>query len=79
MWSTRSDEAATWAPPSLPLDVIAACFIGGASASGGVGTVVGAIIGVRTRGMLMVVKRLGADVTVTWPAAPSAGASRVDR
>ena len=27
------------------LDVIAACFIGGASAKGGVGTIIGAIIG----------------------------------
>lgn len=27
------------------LDAIAACFIGGASASGGIGTVIGAIVG----------------------------------
>ena len=29
--------------------------------------------------LLRALRRLGADVTVTWPAAPSAGASRVDR
>ena len=34
------------------LDAIAACFIGGASASGGVGTIIGAIIGGFIMGIL---------------------------
>jgi putative multiple sugar transport system permease protein len=34
------------------LDAIAACFIGGASASGGVGTIVGAVVGAMVMGVL---------------------------
>jgi len=34
------------------LDVIAACFIGGASASGGVGKVMGAVIGAFIMGVM---------------------------
>ena len=34
------------------LDAIAACYIGGASATGGVGTVVGAIVGGLVMGVL---------------------------
>jgi putative multiple sugar transport system permease protein len=36
----------------MELDVIAACYIGGASASGGIGTVVGAIVGAFIMGVL---------------------------
>ncbi|MFX6786338.1 sugar ABC transporter permease, partial [Acinetobacter baumannii] len=45
-----------WATPKsgdgFELDVIAACFIGGASASGGVGTVMGAVIGAFIMGVM---------------------------
>ncbi|WP_407049653.1 multiple monosaccharide ABC transporter permease [Methyloraptor flagellatus] len=45
-----------WATPKtgdgFELDVIAACFIGGASASGGVGTVLGAVIGAFIMGVM---------------------------
>ena len=34
------------------MDAIAACYIGGAAASGGVGTVVGAVIGAFVMGIL---------------------------
>ena len=34
------------------LDVIAACFIGGASASGGVGKIIGAVIGAFIMGVM---------------------------
>ena len=37
---------------SFELDVIAACFIGGASASGGVGRVMGAVIGAFIMGVM---------------------------
>ena len=37
---------------SFELDVIAACFIGGASASGGVGRVTGAVIGAFIMGVM---------------------------
>ena len=36
----------------MELDVIAACFIGGASASGGVGKVIGALVGAFLVGVL---------------------------
>jgi putative multiple sugar transport system permease protein len=37
---------------NFELDVIAACYIGGASASGGIGTVIGAIIGAFVMGVM---------------------------
>ena len=37
---------------SFELDVIAACFIGGASAYGGVGTIIGAVIGAFIMGIM---------------------------
>ncbi|SIQ39112.1 putative multiple sugar transport system permease protein [Alkalispirochaeta americana] len=46
------------------LDAIAACFIGGASASGGIGTIVGAIIGGLVMGVInngMSLMNIGAD------------------
>lgn len=36
----------------MELDVIAACFIGGASASGGIGKVIGAVVGAFLVGVL---------------------------
>lgn len=45
VFAGRLNSATPTAGDGFELDAIAACFIGGASASGGVGTVIGAIIG----------------------------------
>ena len=45
IFAARMDSATTTAGALFELDAIAAAFIGGASASGGVGSVIGAIIG----------------------------------
>lgn len=45
VFAARLNSATPKAGTNFELDAIAACFIGGASASGGIGTVVGAIIG----------------------------------
>jgi putative multiple sugar transport system permease protein len=53
---------------NFELDAIAACFIGGASAYGGVGTVVGAIIGALVMGVLnngMSILGIGSDMQMT--------------
>lgn len=43
--ASRLNSATPNAGEGFELDVIAACFIGGASASGGIGTIVGAVVG----------------------------------
>jgi putative multiple sugar transport system permease protein len=43
--AARLNTATPKAGVGMELDVIAACFIGGASASGGIGTVIGAVVG----------------------------------
>jgi len=43
--AARLNSATPNAGEGFELDVIAACFIGGASASGGVGTIIGAVVG----------------------------------
>ncbi len=48
----RLNAAGPKAGTNFELDAIAACFIGGASASGGIGTVIGAIIGALVMGVL---------------------------
>jgi len=48
----RLNAATPKAGTNFELDAIGACFIGGASASGGVGTVVGAIVGGLVMGVL---------------------------
>ncbi len=48
----RLNAATPKAGTSFELDAIGACFIGGASASGGIGTVVGAIVGGLVMGVL---------------------------
>ncbi|WP_020612414.1 multiple monosaccharide ABC transporter permease [Sediminispirochaeta bajacaliforniensis] len=48
----RLNAATPKAGNMFELDAIASCFIGGASASGGVGTVVGAIVGALVMGVL---------------------------
>ena len=51
-FAARLNAATPKAGNGFELDAIAACFIGGASASGGVGTVVGAIIGGLVMGVM---------------------------
>jgi putative multiple sugar transport system permease protein len=45
IFSSRSNAAQPGAGNAFELDAIAACFIGGAAVTGGVGTVVGAMVG----------------------------------
>ncbi|MDY2918631.1 MAG: multiple monosaccharide ABC transporter permease [Anaerococcus sp.] len=52
IFSSRLNAAAPSAGAGLELDAIAACYIGGASASGGVGTILGSIIGGLVMGVL---------------------------
>ena len=50
--AARLNSATPSAGKSFELDVIAACFIGGASASGGVGKVTGVVIGAFVMGVM---------------------------
>lgn len=52
MFASRINSASPSAGLNFELDAIAACFIGGASAYGGVGTITGAIIGALVMGVL---------------------------
>lgn len=52
VYAARLNSATPKAGDGMELDVIAACYIGGASASGGIGTVVGAVIGAFIMGVL---------------------------
>ncbi|MFL0251946.1 multiple monosaccharide ABC transporter permease [Clostridium neuense] len=52
VFTARLMAATPTAGNNFELDAIAACFIGGASATGGVGTVIGAIIGALVMGVL---------------------------
>ena len=52
VFAARLNTATPKAGVSFELDVIAACFIGGASASGGVGKVTGAVIGAFVMGVM---------------------------
>jgi ABC-type xylose transport system, permease component len=52
VYSARINSANPTAGDGFELDAIAACYIGGASAAGGVGTVAGAIIGGLVMGVL---------------------------
>jgi len=61
----RFNQAGTQAGMGFELDAIAACFIGGASASGGVGRVGGVVIGAIFMGVLnMGMSLLGADINL---------------
>jgi len=65
LFAGRLGTATPKAGDGFELDAIAACFIGGASTTGGVGTIVGAIIG----GMLMGVLNNGMfiiGVSIDW-------------
>ena len=50
--SARNASATPKAGDGFELDAIASCYIGGAAASGGVGTIIGAVIGAFTMGIL---------------------------
>jgi putative multiple sugar transport system permease protein len=50
--TARLNSATPNAGDGMELDVIAACFIGGASASGGIGTVIGAVVGAFVIGVM---------------------------
>ncbi|MGL4637224.1 MAG: multiple monosaccharide ABC transporter permease [Beijerinckiaceae bacterium] len=52
IFAARLSTATPKAGVSFELDVIAACFIGGASAYGGVGTIIGAVIGAFIMGIM---------------------------
>jgi len=52
VFSARLNSASPQSGQSFEMDAIAACFIGGASASGGVGTVSGTLVGALIMGVL---------------------------
>lgn len=58
VYAGRLNAAAPGAGNGFELDAIAACYIGGASASGGVGTIAGAIVG----GLVMAVLNNGMSI-----------------
>lgn len=52
VYTARLNSATPKAGLSMELDVIAACYIGGASTTGGIGTVIGAIVGAFVMGVM---------------------------
>ena len=52
VFTARLNSASPKAGEGFELDAIAACYIGGASASGGVGSIIGALIGALVMGLL---------------------------
>ena len=67
-FASRLNAASPLTGANFELDAIAACFIGGASAYGGVGTVIGAIIGALVMGVLnngMSILGVGSDMQMT--------------
>ncbi len=68
MFTSRLNAASPVAGNNFELDAIAACFVGGASATGGVGTITGAIIGAFFIGVLnngMSILGVGSDWQMT--------------
>jgi putative multiple sugar transport system permease protein len=64
-FTSRLNAASPQAGLNFELDAIAACFIGGASAYGGVGSIVGSIIGALVMGVLnngMSIMGVGSDI-----------------
>jgi putative multiple sugar transport system permease protein len=67
-FASRTNSAFPLLGDNFELDAIAACFIGGASATGGIGTVIGAIIGALVMGVLnngMSIMGVGSDWQMT--------------
>ncbi len=67
-FTSRLNAASPQAGLNFELDAIAACYIGGASAYGGVGTVIGAIIGALVMGVLnngMSILGVGSDMQMS--------------
>lgn len=67
-FASRLNAGSPQAGMNFELDAIAACFIGGASAYGGIGTVIGAIIGALVMGVLnngMSILGVGSDMQMT--------------
>ena len=67
-FAARTNSAFPAMGNGFELDAIAACFIGGASATGGIGTVIGAIIGALVMGVLnngMSIMGVGIDWQMT--------------
>ena len=65
IFTGRLNSATPKSGVNFELDAIAACFIGGASTSGGVGTIVGAMVG----GLLMGVLNNGMSImgiSIDW-------------
>ncbi|MFO7295581.1 MAG: sugar ABC transporter permease [Clostridia bacterium] len=65
VFTSRLNAASPQAGMNFELDAIAACFIGGASAYGGIGTVTGSIIGALVMGVLnngMSIMGIGTDM-----------------
>ncbi|MBR5478955.1 MAG: sugar ABC transporter permease [Clostridia bacterium] len=68
VYTSRLQAATPTAGLNFELDAIAACFIGGASNSGGVGTVIGAVIGALVMGVLnngLSIMGVGSDLVQT--------------
>ncbi|NLY89693.1 MAG: sugar ABC transporter permease [Firmicutes bacterium] len=68
VFAARTDSAFPLLGNGFELDAIAACFIGGASATGGIGTVIGAIVGALVMGVLnngMSIMGIGSDWQMT--------------
>lgn len=68
VYTSRLQAATPTAGLNFELDAIAACFIGGASSSGGVGTIVGAVIGALVMGVLnngLSIMGVGSDMVQT--------------
>lgn len=64
-FTSRLNAASPQAGMNFELDAIAACFIGGASAYGGIGTIAGSIIGAMVMGVLnngMSIMGVGSDI-----------------
>jgi putative multiple sugar transport system permease protein len=67
-FASRINSSSPQAGLNFELECIAACFVGGASAYGGVGTVIGAIIGALVMGVLnngMSILGVGSDMQMT--------------
>lgn len=67
-FTSRLNAASPQAGQNFELDAIASCFIGGASAYGGIGTVVGGVIGALVMGVLnngMSILGVGSDMQMT--------------